>query len=252
MKVSDYVVQRLAYLGVNDCFAVTGGGAMHLNDSFGECEQIKCWYMHHEQAASIAAEGYARIARTPAVLNVTTGPGAINALNGVFGAYTDSIPMIVVAGQVRSDTISTSIEGLGIRQFGDQELRSIPMVREITKYQKLVLSVEDLITTIDDAFFQSISGRPGPVWIELPVNVQGMNIEADPKALPSFPIGPQEGDQSFDPMTILRRMAQAKRPIILSGSGVRIAGVEDLVLQLAVSTSTPIVTAWTHDTIQSP
>ncbi len=251
MKVSDYVVQRLAYLGVSDCFAVTGGGAMHLNDSFGECEQFKCWYMHHEQAASIAAEGYARIARIPAVLNVTTGPGAINALNGVFGAYTDSIPMIVVAGQVRSDTISTSIEGLGIRQLGDQELRSIPMVKEITKYQKLVLSVDDLITTIDDAFFQSISGRPGPVWIELPVNIQGMNIEADPKAPTSFQIDIQEEYQSSDVMTILNRIAMAKRPIILSGSGVRIAGVQNLVLQLAAATSTPIVTAWTHDTIPS-
>ncbi len=251
MKVSDYVVQRLAFLGVSDCFAVTGGGAMHLNDSFGECEKIRCWYMHHEQAAAIAAEGYARISRKPAILNVTTGPGAINALNGVFGAFTDSVPMIVVAGQVRSDTISTSVKGNVVRQLGDQELRSIPMVKEITKYQKLVLSVDDLISTIDDGFLQSISGRPGPVWIEIPVNIQGMNIDADPEVPLMLQSDGIEKKDDYGVIDILQRISVAKRPIILSGSGVRIAGVEDLVLQLAVSTSTPIVTAWTHDTIQS-
>ncbi len=250
MKVAEYVAQRLEYLGLDTCFAVTGGGAMHLNDAFGEAKNIDCRYTHHEQSAAIAAEGYARIAGKPAILNVTTGPGAINSFNGVFGAFTDSIPMVVIAGQVRSDTMSTEHDA-NLRQLGDQELRSMNMVKEITKSSFLILDPVSIIEILDKAFFESNSGRPGPVWIEIPVNVQGMQIDADPTS-PFIEVPNVSPDVSDDVINgILNQISEAKRPVIVSGSGVRIANVQDQVLQLAQITNTPIVTAWTHDTISS-
>jgi len=250
MKVAEYVAQRLVYLGLDTCFSVTGGGAMHLNDAFGEVKAIDCRYMHHEQAAAIAAEGYARIAGKPAILNVTTGPGAINSLNGVFGAFTDSIPMVVIAGQVRSDTLSTEHDSR-LRQLGDQELRSMNMVQEITKSSYLILDPISIVAILDKAYLESTSGRPGPVWVEIPVNVQGMQIDADPTAreTESPNMSPELSHKVID--GILNQISNAKRPIIVSGSGVRIAKVQDQVLKLAQITNTPIVTAWTHDTIAS-
>ena len=250
MKVAEYVAQRLVYLGLDTCFSVTGGGAMHLNDAFGEVEAIDCRYMHHEQAAAIAAEGYARIAGKPAILNVTTGPGAINSLNGVFGAFTDSIPMVVIAGQVRSDTLSTKHDSR-LRQLGDQELRSMSMVQEITKSSYLILDPITIVAILDKAYLESTSGRPGPVWVEIPVNVQGMQIDADPTArvAESPNMSPELSPKVID--EILRQISNSKRPIIVSGSGVRIAKVQDQVLKLAQITNTPITTAWTHDTIAS-
>jgi acetolactate synthase-1/2/3 large subunit len=250
MKVAEYVAQRLVYLGLDTCFSVTGGGAMHLNDAFGEVKAIDCRYMHHEQAAAIAAEGYARIAGKPAILNVTTGPGAINSLNGVFGAFTDSIPMVVIAGQVRSDTLSTEHDSR-LRQLGDQELRSMNMVQEITKSSYLILDPISIVAILDKAYLESTSGRPGPVWVEIPVNVQGMQIDADPTAreTESPNKSPELSHKVID--EILNQISNAKRPIIVSGSGVRIAKVQDQVLKLAQITNTPIVTAWTHDTIAS-
>ena len=250
VKVSEYVAKRLAHFGLTDAFVVTGGGAMHLNDAFGESKEIDCHYMHHEQAAAIAAEGYCRIAGRPAILNVTTGPGALNSFNGVFGAYTDSIPMIVVAGQVRTDTIS-SITNLNIRQLGDQELRSMQMVPEITKFCCLIEDPELIAYELDKAYFQAVEGRPGPVWIEIPVNVQGMQTTADPYGEILY----QREEIATIPDTeikaILKRISLAKRPIIVSGTGVRIANVQDQVLEFAQLVDTPIVTAWNHDTISS-
>jgi acetolactate synthase-1/2/3 large subunit len=251
MKVSRYVAERLAHLGVSDCFAVTGGGAMHLNDSFGENPNIKCFYMHHEQAASMAAEGYARVSGKPAVLNVTTGPGAINSLNGIFGAYTDSIPMIVIAGQVRSDTISNLDAESDLRQLGDQEVRSIAMTKEITKWQRLILDPSEIVDAIDEAYLASVTGRPGPVWLEIPVNIQGQDVSADPNlALP-------ESDKTGIALTdvnaieILEKLSKARRPVILAGSGVRISGTQHAVVEFAEMTGTPVATAWTHDTIRT-
>lgn len=250
MKVAEYVAQRLEFLGLDTCFAVTGGGAMHLNDAFGEARNIYCRYTHHEQSAAIAAEGYARISGKPAIVNVTTGPGAINSLNGVFGAFTDSIPMVVVAGQVRSDTISTENDAR-LRQLGDQELRSMNMVQEITKASYLILDPASIVEILDKAYFESISGRPGPVWIEIPVNVQGMQIDADPTNDAIEQLNEVSEISDAEIQSILSRISLAKRPIIMSGSGVRIANVQGQVLELAELTRTPIVTAWTHDTIAS-
>lgn len=134
MKLSNYIFQTLVNKGLDTVFLVTGGGAMHLNDAIGRVKGLEFVCNHHEQASAIAAEGYARVANKPAILNVTTGPGAINALNGVFGAFTDSIPMVILSGQVKRETMLSSYNIPGLRQLGDQEIEIVPMVKGITKY----------------------------------------------------------------------------------------------------------------------
>ena len=138
IKVSDFIVNYLESIGVSDAFLVTGGGAMHLNDSFGKSEKIRCVFNHHEQACAIAAEGYARQKQKMAVVNVTTGPGGLNTLNGVFGQWTDSVPVLYISGQVRYDTTIMSCPELGLRQLGDQEVDIISVVKPLTKYAMCV------------------------------------------------------------------------------------------------------------------
>ena len=252
MKVSDYVAQRLSILGIKRCFSVTGGGAMHLNDSFGQAKNIECTYLHHEQACSIAAEGYARIASKPAVVNVTSGPGAINALNGVFGAYTDSIPMIIVSGQVKVQTLLENSGEIQLRQFGDQEARSDAFIPTFVKSFKSLRSVKDVVTVIDEAFEVALSGRMGPCWIEIPVDIQGTTYEPLGRYL-NNPITLKNKDGSIkflDSHTLHEfgeLLSSAQRPLFLCGSGVRLSDAQCDVVRLAESLSIPIVTAWTHD-----
>jgi len=248
LKVSEYVSQRLSYLGVEACFMVTGGGAMHLNDSLANNKELFVTYNHHEQASAMAAEGYARVAGKPAIVCATTGPGALNTFNGVFGAYTDSVPMIILAGQVKKETISSQISTghPSLRQLGDQEVRSVPMVREITKGAWLVLDPNSVASVLDEAFDLAVSGRPGPVWVEIPVDIQGSEISADPRS--SF-VSTHEIQKALDSdiQDVHAKLRSAQRPVILAGSGVRISNTQDSLLRLAEATSTPVVTAWTHD-----
>ena len=252
IKLSDYIASRLADWGVRHIFLVTGGGAMHLNDSFGKESRIQYICMHHEQAAAMAAEGYARITNTPGVINVTTGPGGINSLNGVFGAYTDSIPMLVVSGQVKRETVKT-LRGLEhLRQLGDQEVDIVSMVRGITKYAVLIDDPKSIRYHLEKAFHLASSGRPGPCWIDVPVDVQGTMI--DETALKGY--DPAEDDLNFDPATvrtaaaeILRRIASAKSPVILAGTGVRLADALPEFHELIRKLKIPVTTAWTHDLI---
>src|ERR1035437_8636888 len=138
IKLSDYVVKRLTDWGVRHIFMVTGGGAMHLNDSIGKSARIRYICTHHEQAAAMAAEAYARVSESTGVINVTTGPGGINALNGVFGAWTDSIPMLIVSGQVKRETCMRAQGITGLRQLGDQEIDIVAMIANITKYAVMI------------------------------------------------------------------------------------------------------------------
>jgi acetolactate synthase-1/2/3 large subunit len=227
---------------------VTGGGAMHLNDSIGNNKGIKSIFNHHEQASAIAAEGYARVSGKPAIVCATTGPGALNTLNGVFGAFTDSVPMLVVAGQVKRDTISSlAMPGVDIRQLGDQEVKSISIVSSITKYSVLVEEPSEIAFELDKCFQLATTGRPGPVWLEIPVDVQGMEIDADPYS--AKPISPMQEmattSGEFD--SIIEALIAAKRPVILAGSGIGISKTEEQLLGLAEATNTPVVTAWSHD-----
>src|SRR6185369_5090495 len=228
IKVSDYIAQRLADWGVRHIFMVTGGGAMHLNDSIGKENRIHYVCMHHEQAAAMAAEGYARITNTAGVVNVTTGPGGINALNGVFGAYTDAIPMSVVSGQVKRETGETLMGCSELRQLGDQEADIIGMVKGITKYAVLIDDPKTIRYHLEKAFYLAKSGRPGPCWIDVPVDVQGAMVNPEEmrgfEPLDQDPVTHQGSRLSDSVSSVISLLKKAKRPVIMVGSGVRLAG----------------------------
>jgi len=254
IKLSDYVVETLAGWGVRHVFLVTGGGAMHLNDSFGKAEGIRYICTHHEQAAAMAAEAYARVADSPGVVNVTAGPGGINALNGVFGAWTDSIPMLVLSGQAKRETCMATYGRRDLRQLGDQEVDIISMVRGITKYAVLIEDANSIAYHLERAWFLASNGRPGPCWLDIPVDVQSALI--DPASLRHYDpaedaisgLSESIAEQVTD---VLDRISRAERPVILAGSGVRLAHAlrefERVIRQLRI----PVTTAWTHDLIAS-
>jgi len=250
MRVADFIVARLAFLGIDTSFLVTGGGAMYLNDAIGASELLKKIYCHHEQGASIAAEAYARVALKPALLNVTTGPGSINALNGVFGAYTDSIPMVVVSGQVKRETMLSFNPVPGLRQLGDQEVDIVAMAKPVTKWAYLLKTPEEVAKKIDEVFFQAVTGKPGPAWLDVPVDIQGAILPESYEALISKPLNlsiEQLSTSTADIEQIIIALSKAKRPVILAGSGVRIAGMALKLVELAEVLDIPVVTAWTHD-----
>lgn len=261
MRVADYIALRLADAGLTHVFMVTGGGAMHLNDGFGRQKRLTTVCFHHEQGCAIAADGYARLGGRPAIVNVTTGPGGINALNGVFGAYTDSLPMIVVSGQVRRETIAGNFP-IGLRQLGDQEVDIVRMVGGITKYAVMVQDPARIRYEIELALHMATSGRPGPVWIDVPVDIQGAQV--DPDGLAGFDpatdaaiaarIAPTEaGGLSGDALRAAARqvvaaLQAAERPCLMPGTGVRIAGCADLFLDVAERIGAPVATAFNaHD-----
>lgn len=252
IKLSDYIVQSLADWGVRDIFMMTGGGAMHLNDSIGQEPRIRYICTHHEQVAAMAAEGYARISGVPGVVNVTTGPGGINALNGVFGAWTDSIAMLVISGQVKRQTCMATAGTIGLRQLGDQEVDIVAMARGITKYAVLIDDPATIRYHLERAWHLAKSGRPGPCWLDVPIDVQSAMI--DPSALRAY--DPQEDDIVSDPALIqqqcrevIDRISAAKRPVILTGTGVRLSGALSEFEQTIRKLQIPVTTAWTHDLI---
>ena len=251
MKISDYLVSFLADHGVRHVFMVTGGGAMHLNDAFGRETRIKYICNHHEQACAMAAEGYARVTGDVGVLNVTTGPGSINALNGVFGAWTDSIPLLVISGQVKLETCMASYQLPGLRQLGDQEADIIPMVQGITKYAVMVRDPQTIRFHLEKALYLAKSGRPGPCWIDIPIDVQAAKI--DPSTLSGFSpakeIFPDRSDllpaQCKD---VAERLMAASRPVMMVGTGIRLARAVKKFEQVIAKLRIPVTTAWTaHD-----
>ncbi len=249
--VARYLAGRLAEAGVRHVFMVTGGGAMFLNDAFAFQDGLAPVFCHHEQACAMAAEGYSRISGAPGVINVTTGPGGINALNGVYGAWTDSIPMLVISGQVKRATCLATTPVPGLRQLGDQEGEIIPMARGITKYATVVERAEDIAWHLDQAWWLATSGRPGPVWLDIPIDVQSAAIE--PAGLRRFtpPPDPAAAPRDEQIEAIVARLQGAARPVILAGSGVRAAGAVEEFEALARRLGIPVTTAWTHDLIAS-
>lgn len=254
VRVSDYVADYLAKAGVRHVFLVTGGGAMFLNDSFGHHPDIQVICNHHEQACAMAAEGYARLSGMPGVINVTTGPGGINALNGVFGAWTDSIPMLVVSGQVKRETCMTGKDLPGLRQLGDQEVDIVAMARPVTKYCETIMDPTEIAWHLDRAWHLATSGRPGPCWLDIPVDVQAAMIE--PNELKRYV---SSADDTWWPENLLEehcsfildRILQAKRPVIMAGTGVRAGNALEEFRTVVRGLGVPVVTAWTHDLIAS-
>ena len=164
IKVSNYIAQFLVNHGISHVFTVTGGGAMHLNDGLGHQEGLTCIYNHHEQACAIAAESYARIHNKIAAVCVTTGPGGTNAITGVVGGYLDSIPMLILSGQVRYDTTARST-GLALRALGDQEFDIVKAVDCMTKYSEMVIEPLKIRYCLEKALYLANTGRPGPCWL---------------------------------------------------------------------------------------
>ena len=249
MKVSDFIAEQLYQFGIRKVFMVTGGGSMHLNDSIGSFSKFDIMYNHHEQACSMAAESYAKLTNKPALLNVTTGPGGINAINGVFGAWTDSIPMIIISGQVRYDTTIDSSD-LPLRQLGDQEVDIVNMVSGITKYAKMIKDPNTINEELEKAFKICMSGRKGPVWLDIPVNVQGAMI--DNKIIDNKPIIKKMNNSTeSDILHVMKAIKNSKRPAILVGNGVRFSESIDLLKNVCKKIKIPVLTAWNaHDIIE--
>ncbi len=253
VKLSDWVAQRLADNGIRDVFMLTGGGAMHLNHSLGTHPALKTTFTHHEQALAMAAEAYYRLTNRLAVVNVTSGPGGTNAITGVYGAYVDSIGMLVISGQVKTET-TVRHTGLPLRQYGDQELDIEPIVTPITKYATMVTDPRSIRYHLEKAIYIATSGRPGPVWLDIPLDVQAARIDPD-DLLPGF--DPAELDEPWTrtdlteaAAQILDRIAKAERPVIFAGGGVRLSGEHAAFLTLIEKLGVPVVTGWNaHDAL---
>jgi acetolactate synthase-1/2/3 large subunit len=254
VRVSEYIANQLAEWGIKHVFSLTGGGAMFLNDAFGHHEKIKAVYQHHEQACAMAAEGYARLTNNPGVCIVTTGPGGINAMNGVFGAFTDSIPMLVLSGQVKTETSLAANPVAGLRQLGDQEIEITRIVEPITKFACVLLSANDVAYQLEKAWHLANEGRKGPVWLDIPIDIQSALV--DPQTLRHFKPPedqPVMGSQELAATCseIVSRLKTAKSPVILAGSGIRLGDAIEDFMQLIDATQIPVTTAWTHDILPS-
>jgi len=254
VRLADYVALTLADHGIRDVFMITGGGAMHLNDAIGRSDRLRYVCCHHEQACSIAAQSYYRLTNRLAAVNVTTGPGGTNAITGVYGAWVDSLGVVVVSGQVKWETLVRST-GLPLRQLGDQEVDIVRLVEPITKYAVMVTDPTSIRYHLEKAIHLARSGRPGPVWLDIPMNVQGANI--DPTALrgfdPAEEVPASERSRlEEDCARVLEKLGAARRPIIYAGAGVRLAGVADELLALAERLEIPVATGFNaHDIIPS-
>ena len=249
-RLADYVADFLAARGVTDVFSVVGGGAMHLNDALGHNPRLHVTYNHHEQACAIAAEAYARLENKIAAVCVTTGPGGTNALTGVVGGWLDSIPMFIVSGQVRYDTTARyalQYTGTPLRAMGDQEYDITKSVQYMTKFAAMLEDPKDIRYLLEKAWHLATTGRPGPVWLDIPVNFQGGYIETD--ELRGY--DPAEDDAQLPPpvddatiRTILEKIKNAKRPVFHAGYGIRLSGGYAAFRSVAEKLNIPIVTYW--------
>lgn len=252
MKLSNWVADFLATHGIRHAFMVTGGGAMHLNHSIGTHKDIECVFNHHEQACTMAAEAYYRLTNRLPVVNVTSGPGGTNAITGVYGAYVDSIGMLVISGQVKIET-TVRYTGLPLRQYGDQELDIEELVRPVTKYVHMVTDPTSIRYHLEKALYIAKSGRPGPCWLDIPLDIQAAQIEVDD--LKGF--DRQELDEPWrktdlkqSAIDLLAKLAEAKRPVIFAGGGVRLSREHEAFIALVEKLGVPVVTGWNaHDVI---
>lgn len=240
-RVSDYIADFIANLGVEHVFLLPGGGAMHLVDAVGKHPRLAAVPCLHEQACAIAAEAYARINENLGVAMVTTGPGATNAITGVAGAWIESVPLLVVSGQVKR---SDMLDGAPLRQKGVQEVDIVSLVKPITKYAVTIRRPEDIRCELERAVRLARSGRCGPVWIDVPLDVQGAPV--DPATLAGCDETPPGKSAPTAPQltTLVELLRSAERPLLLAGHGIRLAGGAPLFAEIAETLGIPVVTTW--------
>ena len=241
IRVADFVARFIKSKGVDTVFMVPGGGSMFLNDAIGIAEGLDYVPNHNEQASSISAEAYSRVSENLGVAVLTTGPGATNAITGVAGAWIESVPLLMISGQVKRADLMT---GTGVRQMGPQEVDIVSMVRPITKYAVTVMKPEAIRYELEKAIFYAISGRKGPVWVDIPLDIQAATI--DPSALISFkaPDFEAHGVDKYIVDEVIEMLAKAKRPLILAGHGVRLSGAANDFRELYEELGVPVVTTW--------
>jgi len=241
IKLSDYVAKRLTEHGVKDVFMISGGGAMHLNDAVGKCKGLKYFCNHHEQASAIGAEGYSRVSDRLGVAVVTTGPGGTNTLTGVIGQWLDSVPALYISGQVKFSTTTASCPKVGLRQLGDQEINIVDIVKPVTKFAQMLTDPYQVKYVLDKAIHLATTGRPGPVWIDIPLNVQAAMI--DERKLPVFKPEParKPKDLKSKAAKAVAMLRAARRPVIIAGHGIRIAGAQAGFEKLAAKLKIPVL-----------
>lgn len=249
MKLSDYVMRFVADQGVKHVFLVPGGGAMHLNAALAQCRALEPVCNSHEQASAMAAESYAKATNNLGVALVTTGPGGTNAVTGVAGAWLDSTPMLVISGQVKRPDRMFAEDGTprGMRQLGVQELDIVSIVRSITKYAVTVLDPSSIRYHLEKAIHLARHGRPGPVWIDIPLDVQAAPIDEDD--LPAFDAA--ETPPAFDASVLVEKVHEtiealnrSARPLIFVGNGVRLARAEEEFRKLFALLGIPVEATW--------
>lgn len=246
IKVAQYIADFLVENGITHNFTVTGGGAMYLNDALGHHPGLKSIYNHHEQACAIAAEGYARLTGRIAVVCVTSGPGGTNAITGVLGGWLDSVPMFIISGQVKSTTTTWSTN-VPLRQLGDQEYNIVSSVKPMTKYAHMITEPDEIRYHLEKMIYLALHGRKGPVWLDVPLDVQGAIIDTDHLKgfVPSELNGQEEPVYDhFLTAKIMDKLQNAKRPVILLGEGVRFGNAYEDMLRLVDKLKIPVVTAW--------
>ncbi len=244
MKLSDYLFQFIADYAADTVFMLVGGANSHLADSLGKSSRLKYICTQHEQAAAMAAEGYARSSGKVGVALVSSGPGGTNAITGVCGAWCDSVPCIFISGQV---PLELTTDGKTIRQLGVQQINIVELVRSVTKFAVMVKKPELIRHHLEEAVFRAKNGRPGPVWIDIPADIQRAQIE--PAELISFCQDSyqetclDEDSQKLIP-NVVAMLKMAQRPILIAGHGIRIAGAQDKFLELVEKLQFPVVTTW--------
>lgn len=215
-RIADIVANYIVQQGISHVFSLVGGGAMFLNDAFGHHPDLQVTYTQHEQACSMAAEGYVRACGKMAAVCVTTGPGGTNAITGVLGAFQDNYPMLVISGQVRYPTTVDST-GLSLRFLGEQEHDIVTTVQNLTKYAVMIRKPEEILYELEKATYLALDGRPGPVWVDIPMDIQSMEIEEDSLLHFTAPVRKTSWDQD----AFIQEIKKSKRPVILTGSAIR-------------------------------
>ncbi len=248
MRVADYAMRFIADLGVRHVFLLTGGGAMHLNDALARCPDLEYVCNHHEQACAIAAEAYSKATNNLGVAMVTSGPGGTNAITGLAGAWLDSTPCLFLSGQVKRADRMYKSDGtpLGVRQRGVQELDTVSVVRPLTKYAVTVTDPSSIRYHLEKAIHLARAGRSGPVWIDIPLDVQAASVEAsalicfDPSEIPS-PTNDHLREQVSE---VIEHLNRAERPVLLIGNGVRLSGADTAALELVRALDIPVAATW--------